>query len=178
MLRRVFVRLAPYKLMCSIATVISMCTPRTQRQAQLVRSVGSTQRGRNTTPQERQTILQLIESLEQQNPTPYVLVTPVHLHKHHHHHQASRTFHHHRSFSTLCMHHIIRRPIDSPLLSGRWSLLYQAPTKEEDAVAQNPDTTLEGPVLARLRPVFGGFIRTKVSVWAFCVAMCMYTHAL
>lgn len=60
------------------------------------------------------------------------------------------------SHSTL----LHRRPVDSNKLSGRWSLLYQAPTREEDV--QNPDTTLEGPLLARLRPVFGGLVRSKV----------------
>ncbi len=62
-----------------------------------------------------------------------------------------------------------RRPVDSEALSGRWSLLYQAPTREQDAATRNPDTTLEGPVLARLRPVFGGLVRTKVS-WC-CVPL-------
>lgn len=55
-----------------------------------------------------------------------------------------------------------RRPVDSAKLSGRWSLLYQAPTREEDVA--NPDTTLEGPLLARLRPIFGGLIRSKVCI--------------
>ena len=107
-------------------------------QVQLVRAVANTNRGRRSSPSQRQQILQLVQELEDSNPTRYAGIDCY-------------TF-------TTTPHN--RRPVDSPLLSGRWSLLYQAPTREEDI--ENPDTTLEGPLLARLRPVFGGLIRSKV----------------
>ncbi|KAG2495036.1 hypothetical protein HYH03_006968 [Edaphochlamys debaryana] len=61
----------------------------------------------------------------------------------------------------------IKEPTNSPLLSGVWALLYQAPLDEKRAEVDRSGTT-EGPFLASLQPVNnaagGGFVRTKANL--------------
>ncbi|XP_057869234.2 fibrillin protein 5 homolog isoform X1 [Cryptomeria japonica] len=52
-------------------------------------------------------------------------------------------------------------PIDSPFLSGFWSLLYTAPTDEEKV--DKYAGTEEGPFLARLKPLSLGTVRQTAS---------------
>lgn len=48
---------------------------------QLVRAVANTDRGRKTTAQQRQLILQLVQQLEETNPTVYDMVGHTHCNK-------------------------------------------------------------------------------------------------
>ncbi|GAQ81050.1 hypothetical protein KFL_000690280 [Klebsormidium nitens] len=92
-----------------------------EQKAAILKVVANTNRGKNTTAWQRRQILDLIESVEPQNPTP--------------------------------------DPIRSPLISGTWSLLYTASTKEEFTYAG----TEEGPFLARVKPAAFGQVRSKGS---------------
>lgn len=57
----------------------------------------------------------------------------------------------------------IREPVRSPLVSGVWALLYQAPLDEARAAVDKSGTT-EGPFLAALQPVNKGLVRTKANL--------------
>ncbi|KAL3684321.1 hypothetical protein R1sor_002343 [Riccia sorocarpa] len=90
----------------------------------VMRSVSNTNRGKNTTYQQRRSILQQLEELESLNPTS--------------------------------------DPVNSPLFSGRWALLYTAPVDEE--TADKYAGTEEGPFLARVKPASFGTVKQNRSV--------------
>ncbi|GAX82806.1 hypothetical protein CEUSTIGMA_g10232.t1 [Chlamydomonas eustigma] len=54
----------------------------------------------------------------------------------------------------------LRNPAKSELLSGMWTLLYQAPLSEEKA-AKDISGTTEGPFLAFFQPLTRGLVKTK-----------------
>ncbi|KAH7445492.1 hypothetical protein KP509_01G011500 [Ceratopteris richardii] len=85
----------------------------------LIKAVANTNRGKNTTPEERKRIFEMIMELENLNPA--------------------------------------ENPVNSPYLSGYWSLLYTAPVDEikSDKYAG----TQEGPFLARVKPLAFGSVR-------------------
>ncbi|CAM6105059.1 unnamed protein product [Calypogeia fissa] len=85
----------------------------------VMRAVSNTNRGKDTTYQQRQAILNLIEKLEVLNLT--------------------------------------QDPINSPLFSGRYALLYTAPVDEK--TADKYAGTEEGPFLARVKPAAFGSVR-------------------
>eukprot|EP00250_Pteridium_aquilinum_P011167 c19880_g1_i3 orf=333-986(-) len=90
----------------------------------LIRAVANTNRGKNTTLEQRKHILKMINELEIANPT--------------------------------------KNPVNSPFLSGYWSLLYTAPVDEE--TADKYAGTQEGPFLARIKPfAFGSIRQTRSS---------------
>lgn len=89
----------------------------------VIQAVANTNRGKDTTADQKQNILRLIEALEACNPTT--------------------------------------SPVDSPLLSGLWSLLYTAPVYEEKV--DKYAGAEEGPFLARLKPLSFGSIRQTAS---------------
>ncbi|KAL2652512.1 hypothetical protein R1flu_020640 [Riccia fluitans] len=90
----------------------------------VMQSVSNTNRGKNTTYQQRQGILKQLEELEALNPAS--------------------------------------DPVNSPLFSGRWALLYTSPVDEK--TADKYAGTEEGPFLARVKPAAFGTVKQKRSV--------------
>lgn len=90
----------------------------------VIRAVANTNRGKDTTREQRKQILESILQLEDMNTT--------------------------------------RNPVQSPLLSGHWSLLYTAPIDEK--TSDKYAGTQEGPFLARIKPfAFGSIKQTRSS---------------
>ncbi|PNW76850.1 hypothetical protein CHLRE_11g478850v5 [Chlamydomonas reinhardtii] len=58
---------------------------------------------------------------------------------------------------------IVEKPVQSPLISGVWALLYQAPLDEERAATDKSGTT-EGPFLATFQPATKQLVRTKANL--------------